>query len=154
MRSVARSLVVAGTVDVSTKRAIERHEIRIQGTTGIVDRTVRYQCHVVHAPVSAIGDVTAISLTEGKFLPKGGVFAEGEAKVVVQNIASGLAGKPMATRFDGKGACFVELGDGRAAFASGSLYGADGPTINLRHPGRYWHWTKVAFEQYWMRRWL
>jgi sulfide:quinone oxidoreductase len=104
--------------------------------------------------VVAIGDVTAIPLTQGKFLPKAGVFAEAQAKVVAQNIAAELTGKPASARFDGKGACFVELGDGRAAFATGSFYGAEGPAINLRRPGRHWHWAKVAFEQYWMRRWL
>jgi sulfide:quinone oxidoreductase len=104
--------------------------------------------------VFAIGDVTAIPLTEGTFLPKAGVFAEAEAIVVAHNIASDLAGRPVSARFDGKGACFVELGDGRAAFATGNFYGTDGPAISLRRPGRHWHWAKVAIEQYWMRRWL
>ncbi len=104
--------------------------------------------------VFAIGDVTAIPLSEGKFLPKAGVFAEAQAKVVAERIASELTGKPITSRFDGKGACFVELGDGRAAFATGNFYGAEGPVVNLRRPGRHWHWAKVGFEQYWMRRWL
>jgi sulfide:quinone oxidoreductase len=104
--------------------------------------------------VFAIGDVTAIPIGGGKFLPKAGVFAEAEGKVVAENIAAELCGKTPDARFDGKGACFLELGNGRAAFATGDFYGRDGPEMRLRKPGRYWHWAKVAFEQYWMRRWV
>lgn len=103
--------------------------------------------------VFAVGDATAIPIAGGKFLPKAGVFAEAEADVVAANIAADLTGKPPTARFDGKGACFVELGDGRAAFATGDFYAADAPEITLRRPGRHWHLAKVAFEQYWLRRW-
>jgi sulfide:quinone oxidoreductase len=103
--------------------------------------------------VLAIGDVTAIALAGGKFLPKAGVFAEAQAKVVARNIAADLAGRRAGATFDGAGACFVELGDGRAAFATGNFYAPAGPQIQLRRPGRHWHLAKVAFEQYWLRRW-
>lgn len=103
--------------------------------------------------VFAIGDATAIPLAGGRFLPKAGVFAEAEADVVAANIAADLASRPPTARFDGSGACFVELGDGRAAFASGDFFAADAPRIKLRRPGRHWHLAKVGFERYWMRRW-
>jgi sulfide:quinone oxidoreductase len=103
--------------------------------------------------VVAIGDVTAIPLAGGKFLPKAGVFAEAQAKVVARNIASELAGRRPAATFDGAGACFVELGDGNGAFATGNFYAPGGPQIQLRRSGRHWHLAKVAFEQYWLRRW-
>lgn len=103
--------------------------------------------------VYAVGDATAIAIGGGKFLPKAGVFAEKEADVVAANIAAELIGRTPAERFDGKGACFVELGDGRAAFASGDFYAADAPQVSMRRPGRHWHLAKVAFEQYWLRRW-
>jgi sulfide:quinone oxidoreductase len=104
--------------------------------------------------VFAIGDVTAIPIAGGKFLPKAGVFAHAEADVVARRIAHELAGRPPGATFDGTGACFVELGDGQAAYATGRFYGEGGPQIHLRHPGRRWHAAKVAFEQYWMRRWF
>ena len=104
--------------------------------------------------VFAIGDVTTIPLAGGKFLPKAGVFAEAEAKVVARNIAAELAGRQPTATFNGSGACFVELGDGRAAFAAGNFYASGGPQVRLRRPGRHWHLAKVAFEQYWMHRWL
>jgi len=104
--------------------------------------------------VFAIGDVTTIPVAGGKFLPKAGVFAEAEAHVVAENVAHELAGRHSSATFDGTGACFVELGDGRAAFATGDFYAAEAPNIRLRRPGRHWHLAKVAFEQYWIRRWL
>jgi sulfide:quinone oxidoreductase len=103
--------------------------------------------------VFAVGDATTIPIAGGKFLPKAGVFAEGEADVVAANIAADLTGKTPTARFDGKGACFVELGDNKAAFATGDFYAADAPNIQLRRPGRHWHLSKVAFEKYWLRRW-
>ncbi len=104
--------------------------------------------------VFAIGDVAAVPLTGGKFLPKAGVFAEAEAKVVARNIAADLAGHRPTATFNGAGACFVELGDRRGAFATGNFYAPGGPQIQLRRPGPHWHLAKIAFEQYWMRRWL
>lgn len=104
--------------------------------------------------VFAIGDATTIPLASGKFLPKAAVFAEGEADVVAANIVAGLSGRAPTARFDGKGACFVELGDKRAAFATGDFYAAEAPAIRLRRPGRHWHLAKVGFEKYWLRRWV
>jgi len=103
--------------------------------------------------VFAIGDATTIPVAGGKFLPKAGVFAEAQAKVVVANLAAELAGRVPRATFDGAGACFVELGDQRAAFAVGHFYAPDAPQVRLRRPGPHWHLAKVAFEQYWMRRW-
>lgn len=104
--------------------------------------------------VSAIGDVTTIPIGEGKSLPKAGVFAEAEANVVARRVADELAGRTPTAELDGKGACFVELGDGRAAYATGDFYAGEGPRVRLRHPGRRWHLAKVALEQFWLRRWL
>jgi sulfide:quinone oxidoreductase len=103
--------------------------------------------------VFAIGDVTTIPIPAGRLLPKAGVFAEAQGLVVADNIAADLAGRRPTATFDGKGACFVELGDRRAAFASGDFYAPDGPIVQLRRPGLHWHLAKIAFEQYWMRRW-
>ena len=104
--------------------------------------------------VFAIGDVTAIPIAGGKFLPKAGVFAEAEARVVADQIASQWYGRKPHHVFDGKGSCFLEIGSGSSAYAGGDFYAPDGPSMAMRGPGRHWHLTKVAFEKYWMRRWL
>jgi sulfide:quinone oxidoreductase len=103
--------------------------------------------------VYAIGDVTAISIPGGKLLPKAGVFAHREAEVVASRIAAELRGEGETAVFDGRGSCFVEMGDGIASFAQGHFFTEGVPVPNLRKPGRQWHVLKVLFEQYWLRRW-
>ena len=98
-------------------------------------------------------DVTTIPLSGGKFLPNAGVFAHGQADAVARRIAAELAGHAPSAAFDGRGACFVEMGDGVAAYATGDFYAETEPEVRLRRPGRHWHVAKVAFEKYWLRRW-
>jgi len=104
--------------------------------------------------VWAAGDVTGIPLPNGKALPKAGVFAEGEAEVVARNIAALIRGEAPGARFTGEGACFIEMGDGRAGFASGNFYAVPEPVVRMKHPGRRWHWGKVVVEKTWFLRWL
>ena len=104
--------------------------------------------------VYAIGDVTTVPLAMGKPLPKAGVFAHGQAEVVAANIAPLWAGSGPRRRFDGHGECFVETGAGRAGFGAGNFYAEPLPQVDLRGPGRAWHWAKVLFEWKWLRGWF
>jgi len=104
--------------------------------------------------VYAIGDVTGIPLTMGKPLPKAGVFAHGEAEVVVANLTRIITGKGKPALFNGHGECFVETGDGRAGYGSGNFFAEPAPRMRLRQPGRILHLGKVAFEKYWLFRWF
>ena len=99
--------------------------------------------------VYALGDVAAITLANGKPLPKAGVFAHGEAQAVARTLVAELQGGRTGM-FDGEGYCWVELGGGQAAFAVGDFYAEPNPEVHLRHPGRMWHLGKVLFEKYWM----
>lgn len=107
-----------------------------------------------HDGVYAIGDVATIRLPNGKALPKAGVFAHAEAKVVARRIADAADGTTSEAAFDGKGYCWIELGDGRAGFAGGDFYAEPDPTMRMRRPGRPLHWGKVAFEKWWLHHWL
>ncbi len=89
--------------------------------------------------VFAIGDVTQVPIAGGKFLPKAGVFAHAEAEVVARRIERDFAGREPSEVFDGRGSCFVEMGDGVAAFATGDFYAEEGAKVHLRRPGRRWH---------------
>jgi sulfide:quinone oxidoreductase len=104
--------------------------------------------------VYAIGDVNAIPLTTGRPLPKAGVFAHGEAEVVANNIIYAITAKGAPQSFAGYGACFIEIGDGRAGFGSGNFFGEPAPQIALRSPGRLWHLGKVVYEKYWLYHWF
>lgn len=103
--------------------------------------------------VHAIGDITAIPIAGGMKLPKAGVFAHAQAEVVADRIADELAGRAPTATFDGHGACFLEVGGGRAAYATGDFYAPQGPELELRPPARRWHLAKVGLERYWLTRW-
>ena len=53
--------------------------------------------------VYAIGDVAAITLVNGKPLPKAGVFAEGQGRTVARKIAAQIRGNGQQADFDGLG---------------------------------------------------
>jgi sulfide:quinone oxidoreductase len=104
--------------------------------------------------VYAVGDVALIPLAMGKPLPRAGVFAHAQAEAVARNIADRIAGRTPSARFDGRGACFVETGDGRAGFGSGDFYAEPRPAVRMRRPAWYWHAGKVLFEKQVMWGWL
>lgn len=104
--------------------------------------------------VYAIGDVTGIMLSMGKPLPKAGVFAHGEAKVVANNLIHEITGKGAPKTFNGHGECFIETGDGKAGLGRGNFYAEPTPQIKLNKPSRTIHLGKVAFEKYWLFEWF
>lgn len=104
--------------------------------------------------IYAIGDITANKLPSGMMLPKAGVFAHGQAEVVAHNIAAKINKSVIFREFDGYGSCFLEMGHGIAGFASGNFYADPKPEVNLKNPGRMWHWGKVAFEKWWLWKWF
>ena len=103
--------------------------------------------------VYGIGDVTAIPLANGQMLPKAGVFAEAQGKVVAERIAAGFAGRTAAARFTGEGACFFELGAGTAAMVAGRFL-ADPPDVRLSEPSPEHLVAKRAFEVDRLRSWF
>lgn len=110
----------------------------------------RHTLETAHPGVFALGDVVSIPLMLGKPLPKAGVFAHGEAIVVAKNIASVIDGGEAAARFTGEGECFIEMGEGKAAFGGGDFYAEPTPRITLHAPSWRWHLGKVLFEKSWL----
>lgn len=104
--------------------------------------------------VYAIGDITANKLPNGMMLPKAGVFAHAQAEVVAHNIAVEINKSGSLREFEGQGYCFLEMGHGIAGFASGNFYAEPKPVVNLKNPGRIWHWGKVALEKWWLWKWF
>ena len=104
--------------------------------------------------VYAPGDVALVKLFDGMALPKAGVFAHAQAKVVAHNIAADIGGGEKV-KFDGRGNCFIETGFGKAGFADGEFY-AEPRMVNIKKPSvsRIWHWEKIWFEKYWLWRWF
>jgi sulfide:quinone oxidoreductase len=106
-----------------------------------------------HAGVFAIGDVTAIRLPIGMFLPKAGVFADEQARVAAANIAAEISGEGRATQYMGHGFCYVEVGDGMAAYGSGNFYGIPAPSVTLEPPSQRYRQEKVDQERTLLALW-
>jgi sulfide:quinone oxidoreductase len=105
------------------------------------------------AGVYAIGDVTALPLSNGQFLPKAGAFAQAEGEVVAARIAASLAGSAPTASFAGDGACFLETGGGLAAMVTGGFL-ADPPAVRLTDPSPEHFAAKRAFERDRLASWF
>ena len=98
-----------------------------------------------HAGVFAIGDATVVPLAGGLALPKAGLFAEREGETVAARIAATFRGDSPTASFDGRGACFMELGDGEASTISGDFF-ANPPLVALSPPSVEQRAAKERFE--------
>jgi sulfide:quinone oxidoreductase len=58
------------------------------------------------ADVYAVGDVTSVGT------PKAGMFAEGAARVVADELIAKARGDGETARYDGRGSCYIEFGGG------------------------------------------
>jgi len=106
--------------------------------------------------VYAVGDVTTVPLP-GRFkpdvplsLPKAGVFAEAQGRVVAHQIAARVLGTATAETFDGKGFCYLETGGGRAMRAEGSFFERPHPVMRRRTPDQ----AQFRDKQEWVERLL
>ncbi len=104
--------------------------------------------------VFAIGDVTSIPLQNGMFLPKVGVIAADQGDVVATSIAWEIIRHPPRKEFTGAGFCFIETGNGRAAYLSTEFYNPAVSLATFHEPNVTYHWGKVVFEKYWLWRWF
>lgn len=106
-----------------------------------------------HAGVYAIGDATAIPLANGMPLPKAGLFAEKEGETVAARIAAQLRGEAPTATFDGRGACFAEMGGGEASTVSGDFF-ANPPAAEFSAPSSELRAAKERFEMDRLARWF
>ena len=107
--------------------------------------------------VFAIGDVTEIKVNENVAIPKAGVFAESQAKVVSQQIVDDIENdknKQSSSRFDGKGFCFMEVGNEKAGYIEADFYDDHGPVTLLEPPSDESYRKKLDFERTKLNEWL
>jgi sulfide:quinone oxidoreductase len=96
--------------------------------------------------VFAIGDVAAVRLLNSMLLPKAGVFAEGQAQVVAAAIAADVNGQPRPGVYHGHGFCYVDVGDGLAAYGTGDFFAYPGPRVTLEDPSAEGRRAKEEYE--------
>ncbi|HYA83236.1 MAG TPA: FAD-dependent oxidoreductase [Candidatus Bathyarchaeia archaeon] len=104
--------------------------------------------------VFAIGDVTEIRVSQSIAIPKAGIFAEGEAKIVAQQIINEITNNKTQVEFDGKGFCFMEIGNKQAGFINADFYNEAGPIVTLDPPSEELFQKKLNFERDRINEWL
>jgi len=107
-----------------------------------------------YAGVYAVGDVVEILMANGKPLPKAGVFAEAEGRVVAQRIAATFTGQETDAAFDGRGGCFLEVGDGMAMMVEGEFLAEPQPQVRLTPADPSYFAKKRAFEAEHLNQWF
>jgi sulfide:quinone oxidoreductase len=78
--------------------------------------------------VYAVGDVATVGV------PKAGVFSEGQARVVAEEVSTQIQGGREAPAYDGRGACYVEFGAGRVGRVDVDFLSGPKPTGTFREP--------------------
>lgn len=104
--------------------------------------------------IYAVGDVAFVKTPSGKPLPKAGILAEAQARVVAANLAAELAGMSASHVFDGKGYCFIELGGGKATAVDGEFFALPEPHLTLRLPTTASLREKERFEAQRLTEWF
>jgi len=109
------------------------------------------------AGVYAIGDVASIPLP-GRYnpdaplaLPKAGVAADAQGKIVAQRIAAKVSGQEAASQFDGKLFCYLESGNNEATRAEGSFFELPHPQMNFQAPNARQFEEKLSWAEDWVR---
>ena len=116
-------------------------------------RVDKFTLKTMYDNVFAIGDVTEIVLGGMVTIPKAGIFAEAQAKVVAQEIIDQITNTKTNSKFDGKGFCFMEVGSNEAGYIEVDLYSED-PYTQLHPPSRESYRKKLEFEETRVRNWL
>jgi sulfide:quinone oxidoreductase len=114
---------------------------------------VKRNCKTGFDSVYAIGDVTTMMVTDTIAVPKAGIFAEGQGVAVAQDIISQIRREQNKSIFDGKGGCFVEMGN-TAGYVYVDMFAQPNPITRLDKPAPEHMVEKENFEQERLAKWL
>lgn len=78
--------------------------------------------------VYAVGDVATVGV------PKAGVFAEGAARVVAEQLIARVRGEEQPDGYSGRGSCYIEFGAGRVGRVDVDFLGGPRPTGTYNEP--------------------
>jgi sulfide:quinone oxidoreductase len=81
-----------------------------------------------HPGVYAVGDVATVGV------PKAGVFSEGAARVVAEQLIAQARGDGSDASYAGRGSCYIEFGAGRVGRVDVDFLGGPKPTGTFRAP--------------------
>ncbi len=115
---------------------------------------INRDCKTSFENVYAVGDVTTLTVIDTMTVPKAGVFAEGEAIAVAQNIISHIQNKNELSLFDGKGGCFIESGRDTASLIEVDMFSESKPVTKLTESTSKHLDEKLQFEKERLSKWL
>ncbi len=98
--------------------------------------------------VYAVGDLANTGA------PKAGIFAEGAARVVAQNISALIQEKDPSAKNPGAGSCYIEFGDGRIARVDVDFFSGPKPTGVFHAPSEELRADKKNFGATRKARWF
>ena len=98
--------------------------------------------------VYAVGDVTSVGT------PKAGVFAEGQAAVVADEIVAQVRDQGAVDGYDGRGVCYVEFGGGEVGVVDVTFVSGQPPTGTMEGPSVEIAARKADFGSSRVRRWF
>jgi sulfide:quinone oxidoreductase len=99
--------------------------------------------------VYAVGDVTSVGT------PKAGVFSEGAARVVADQLSARIRGEAEPPGYDGTGSCYIEFGGGEVARIDVDFFSTPGrPTGTFTAPSADLAQDKARFGTSRHARWF
>jgi sulfide:quinone oxidoreductase len=99
--------------------------------------------------VYAVGDVTSVGT------PKAGVFSEGAARVVADQLVARIRGESEPPGYDGTGSCWIELGDNEVGRVDVDFFSTPGrPTGTFTTPSASTALEKAEFGASRRARWF
>jgi sulfide:quinone oxidoreductase len=120
-------------------------------TEGGNDGWVKVDRHTLATPydgVWALGDCADAPV------PRAGVFAESAAAVVAEGVLARLHGGGDVRPYEGTGACYLEMGDGRVGKVEANFLGGPAPTAPFVGPTRELAADKERFAATRRERWF
>ena len=136
-------LLIAVPPHVAPKVVADAGLLNPAGWIAVEPLTLHLKSGPAAGTVFAIGDIAAVPLP-GHYdpdvplsLPKAGVFAEAQGRVVAHQIAAKVLNEPTDVLFDGKGYCYLEVGGGRAVRTEGAFFAMPHPVVNPREPDEW-----------------
>jgi sulfide:quinone oxidoreductase len=104
--------------------------------------------------VYAIGDCAGVRTPRGQLLPRAGILAEEQGKVVAANLIHEIEGAKTREEFQGNGVCFMEVGGGKAAPVRASFYAEPLPKWEFTPPSEEGFREKQRFLAERMKAWF
>jgi sulfide:quinone oxidoreductase len=98
--------------------------------------------------VYAVGDVTSVGT------PKAGVFAEGQASIVADQIIGASQGQSSGGTYDGRGICYLEFGNGKVATVDVTFLSGAAPVGEIQGPSTELASSKAEFGSSRIARWF